>query len=190
MKTTFLTIFAILYLTASSENYKVLDLKAFTIQVPENWSYIKMRGIDSYIGAIAIDSKDTLHFDYGLYSNSLEESFNGGNYYISNNDSIFIDDLKHNKLDTINGPYYKFLARGGKNKLLEFKKDTSYYEMISGLKAKIVIPKNMGTGTTGIFFENTRTDRKGMRLQISGSNLSLKNHKAFLKAMKTIKFKN
>jgi len=160
------------------------------MEVPNEWYYIKKQGIDSHIGAIVIDKKDTLYFDYGLYSNSLEENFNGGEYYISNNDSIFIDDLERNKLDTINGPYYKFFARGGKAKLLEFKKNTSYYETICGLNAKIVVPINPGTGMTGIYFENTRADKKGLRLQINGNDLSLKNHKAFLKAMKTIKFKN
>ena len=185
-----LTLLAIILLATNREDSKILDLKAFTIEVPENWSYVKKRGIDSFVGAIAMDDQDTLHFDYGLYSSDLEESFNGGNYVIRNNDSIFIDDWERNKLDTINGPYYKFYARGGKDKLKEFKKNTSFYDTIDGLKAKIVIPKNTGIGTTGIFFENTRIDRKGVRLQIHGYNLSIRNHEAFLKAMKTIKFKN
>ncbi|MET0946667.1 MAG: hypothetical protein ABWY22_14765 [Flavobacterium sp.] len=188
MKIVNLLFVPLLLLNFSSE--KEMDFGAFSMETPENWIYIKQRGIDSFIGKIAIDKNDTIYFDYGLYSNDLEESFNGGEYFIRNNDSIFIDDEERNKLDTINGPYYKFFARGGKAKLLEFKKNTSYYETINGLKAKIVVPKNPGTGTTGVFFENTRSDKKGMRFQISGYDLKKKNQKAFLKAIKTLKFKN
>ena len=167
-----------------------MDFGDFTMEAPENWTYIKQRGIDSYIGAIAIDEKDTLHFDYGRYSNDLEESFNGGYYYIKNNDSIFAADWELSKLDTIDEPVYKFFARGGKDKLQEFKKNTSYYETINGLKAKIVVPKNSENGTTGVYFENTSTNRKGMNFQINGYNLREENQKALLKAIKTLKFKD
>lgn len=30
-------------------------------------------GIDSYVGAIAVDKSDTLYFDLGMYSNNLTE---------------------------------------------------------------------------------------------------------------------
>ncbi|MTH14272.1 hypothetical protein [Flavobacterium sp. LC2016-01] len=167
-----------------------MDFVFFSMETPSKWNYVKERGIDSFVGKIGIDKKDTVYFDYGLYSNDLEESFNNGEYLIRNNDSIFIDDWERNKLDTINGPYYKFYARGGQNKLREFKKDTCYYETIYGLKAKIVVPKNSGIGTTGVYFENTRTDGKGMKFQISGYNLSNENQKSFLKVIRTLKFKN
>lgn len=167
-----------------------MDFGAFSMETPENWVYVKQRGIDSFVGKIAIGNNDTLYFDYGMYSNDLEESFNNGYYYIIDKDSIFIPDWELSKLDTISEPIYKFFARGGENKLKEFMKDTSYYETINGLKAKIVTPKKIKTGTTGVFFENTRIDRKGMRFQISGYNLKKKNHKAFLKAIKTLKFKD
>jgi len=183
-------LFVVFLLLTKSENKQTLDLRAFTMETPDNWKFIQKRGIDSFGGEIAIDKKDTLYFDYGLYSSDLEESFNNGYYYIINNDSIFIRDWELSKLDTINEPVYKFIARGGKNKLQEFKKNKNYYETINGLKVKIVVPKNPRKGMTGIYFENTRIDKKGMKLNIYGYNLSLKNHKAFLKAMKTIKFKN
>ena len=190
MKIILITFLGILFLTTSAESSKILDLKAFTMEVPVNWVYVKKQGIDSYVGAIAIDEKDTLYFDYGRFSNDLEESFNDGDYYVINNDSIFTPDSELNRRDTISEPVYKYFGRGGKNKLQELKKTTSYYKTIDGLKAKIVVPINPGTGKTGIFFENTRKVGKGMRLQINGNDLSLKNHKAFLKAMKTINFKD
>jgi hypothetical protein len=188
MKILNLLFLTLLLLNFSSE--KEMDLGVFSMKTPKNWTYIKQRGIDSFVGKIAIDKNDTLYFDYGLYSNNLEESFNNGYYYIINNDSIFTPDWELSKLDTINEPVYKFFARGGKNKLLDFKENTSYYDTINGLKAKIVIPKNSKTGTTGVYFENTHISGKGMSFQISGYNLKKKNRKAFLKAIKTLKFRN
>ena len=166
-----------------------MDFGAFSMKTPKKWIYIKERGIDSFIGKIGIDNRDTLYFDYGLYSSDLEESFNGGYYYILNNDSIFTPDWELSNLDTIDEPIYKFFARGGNKKLLEFKKDTFYYETINGLKAKIVEPKNPENGRTGVYFENTRVEGKGVRFQINGYNLKKENQKKFLKAIKTLKFK-
>jgi hypothetical protein len=188
MKILSLLFLTLLLLNFSSENE--MDFGAFSMKTPKNWTYLKQRGIDSFIGKIAIDKNDTLYFDYGLYSSDLEESFNNGYYYIINNDSIFTPDWELSELDTIDEPIYKFFARGGKNKLQEFKKDTSYYETINGLKAKIVVPKKPENGTTGVYFENTRVDKKGMSFQISGYNLKKKNQKKFLEAIKTLKFKD
>ncbi|WP_264558902.1 hypothetical protein [Flavobacterium sp. N2270] len=188
MKILNLLFLAFLLLNYSSENK--IDFGAFSMKTPKKWNYIKERGIDSFIGKIGIDKRDTLYFDYGLYSSDLEESFNGGYYYIINNDSIFTPDWELSNSDTIDEPIYKFFARGGKNKLLEFKKDTFYYEKINGLKAKIVVPKKPEMGTTGVYFENTRIDGKGVSFQINGYNLKKKNQIEFLKAIKTIKFKD
>ena len=40
--------------------------------VPSTWTYIKSQGIDSFVGDILIGRKDTLHFDFGLYSSDLD----------------------------------------------------------------------------------------------------------------------
>jgi len=184
MKSTILI--STLFFLIHSENIQILDLKAFTMEVPKGWSYIPKQGIDSFIGEIAIDRKDTLHFDYGLYSSSLEEDCD---CYVANKDSVFVRDYEREKIDTANSPHYKFYSLGGKDKLKEFIKNESHYENVAGLKAKIVLPKKSGIGTTGIFFEKTSNKNK-MRLQINGYNLLPKNQKIFLKAMKTIKFKN
>ncbi|WP_281638252.1 hypothetical protein [Flavobacterium marginilacus] len=188
MKILNLLFLTLLLLNFSSE--KEMDLGSFSMKTPKDWTYIKQRGIDSFVGKIAIGKNDTLYFDYGLYSNNLEESFNNGYYYIINNDSIFTPDWELSKLDTINEPIYKFFARGGKTKLNEFIENTSYEETINGLKAKIVVPINAEKGTTGVYFENTSTNRKGMKFQISGYNLKEENQKAFLRAIKTLKFKH
>ncbi len=59
--------------TSETKNdYRNLDFNYFTIESPRSWTKIKLRGIDSYVGKIAIDNSDTLYFDLGWYSNKLE----------------------------------------------------------------------------------------------------------------------
>ena len=54
---------------------QTLDFETFTIEVPKNWIAVKGKGIDSYVGRIVIDNRDTLSFDLGWYSNDLKEGF-------------------------------------------------------------------------------------------------------------------
>jgi len=123
---------------------KTLDFEYFSMETPQHWTYIEQRGIDSFVGSIAIGKGDTLHFDYGNYSNSLTDK----------------------------------------------EKDHDYiYDTISNLKAKICVPKIIGKGTTGVYFEMVSEKYSGTRLTITGYKLKPENHKAFLGAIKTIKFK-
>jgi hypothetical protein len=46
------------------KGYKVLDLKAFEITVPQNWHYIKEDGIDSFVGYIQINKHSSFAFDF------------------------------------------------------------------------------------------------------------------------------
>lgn len=52
---------------------KTLDFKDFSIQVPATWQQVRAKGIDSFVGQIALDDGDTASFDLGWYSNSLDE---------------------------------------------------------------------------------------------------------------------
>lgn len=49
-----------------------IDLGTFSIETPSEFKYIKEQGIDSYVGLIT-NKIDTLYFDYGWYSNALDE---------------------------------------------------------------------------------------------------------------------
>jgi len=52
---------------------KTMDFGLFTLEVPYKWQQVKQSGIDSYVGAIAVDNTDTVYFDLGMYSNTLTE---------------------------------------------------------------------------------------------------------------------
>lgn len=49
-----------------------MDFGNFTIETPNSWKQIRAKVIDSYVGKIAIDDSDILHFDLGWYSNDLQ----------------------------------------------------------------------------------------------------------------------
>lgn len=77
----------------------------FQIDTPNGWTEIKVQGVDSYVGRIAIDANDTLEFDLGYYSNDLTEQepdgFDGDNYNkYSKTKTTF---------DTINGYFTKLI---------------------------------------------------------------------------------
>ena len=163
-----------------------MDFGPFSMTTPDNWKYIETRGIDSFVGKIALDGKDTLDFDYGYYSSSLNEDLG----LITTKDSVFKEVKNENINDTLNPYVIKFYAKRDTLNLEKLYKTQYSFESINNLKAKIVTPKKVGIGLTGVYFENISTKRKGLRLQISGYNLSAENQKSFLKAIKTITFKD
>ena len=60
--------------------------------------------------------------------------------------------------------------------------------VIDGKQAKIVYPKKVKKGTTGVYFESL--DKAGMtKFQISGFDLNERNQRLFLAAIRTLKFK-
>lgn len=62
------------------------------------------------------------------------------------------------------------------------------YETIGGYKAKIVVPKIVGNGTTGVYFDDLGGEIQKTRLQISGYNLTAFQQETVLKIFRTIKF--
>jgi len=48
--------------------WKTFDFDTFTIEAPSKWKEFSSQGYDSRIGGVT-NGKDTLHYDYGMYSN-------------------------------------------------------------------------------------------------------------------------
>lgn len=64
-----------------------------------------------------------------------------------------------------------------------------YFVTIDNKRAKIVKPKDFGSGTTGVYFDSLEIT-KSEKFQISGRGLSSINQKFFLAAIETLKFRN
>jgi len=125
---------------ADISDWQPVDTGSFTLFLPPDWEFIKLQGIDSFVGEF-VGGDTVLYFDYGWYSNPLAED----------------DDPDHNVT----------------------------YEAIDGFNAKIVVPKIVGNGTTGVYFDNLGSSNK---LNIEGYDLSATNQDVSLKIFRTIKF--
>jgi hypothetical protein len=154
-----------------------MDFGAFTIQTPGHWHRMILHGIDSYVGAIVIDSTDTLTFDLGWYSNDLAEyqeviMSDGKTYYISNSDTAYNPTL----FDSAN-----------RDKVI---KSHISWDTIDGRRAKILSPIKPGTGITGIYIDSLWTSGSDHdRFNLYGKDLKPVNEKAVLEALRTLKFK-
>lgn len=156
----------------------ILDFGTFTIETPANWQKYQLRGADSYVGGIQLDSGNRLEFDYGIYS-----------WDLSQYDSMRIRDT----LFYIDGfapaqaTNYLFDSAhaAGHVRLSHTERDT-----INGFRAKIVFPRHVGRGFTGVYFDSIgRSDTRNVRLSLCGDSLSAGNQKAAIEAFRTIKFK-
>lgn len=163
----FLVILVLISCTIKKSETHLLDFKRFTIETPNTWKMFIGKGLDSYVGHIEMDSFGFAYFDWGLYSNDLEEF------------------LKE-KTDTSRGwTIYPPLSDFN-----SFQKSKCVFELIDGRKAKIVIPLTTGIGVTGVYFDSILNTKAGnIQLEISGDNLSRKNQESFLKAIRTLKFR-
>jgi hypothetical protein len=155
---------------------KVLDFGAFTIETPKGWTKIKERGIDSYVGRIAIDESDTLEFDLGWYSNDLTEfqeviMGDGKTYYISSYDTAYSPTL---------------VDRANKEQVV---KSNVTWDTIDGRRAKILSSIKPRIGTTGVYIDSLWQAGSDVdKFNLYGSNLKPQNEREVLTAFKTLKF--
>jgi hypothetical protein len=161
----------------TSNDKQVMDFGRFTIHTPKGWTKIKAQGVDSYVGRIAIDARDTLDFDLGWYSDDLTEYqevklFNGKTYYLNAYDTAYSPTL----FDSAN-----------KDKVI---RSRIAWDTIDGRRAKILSPIKPGVGITGIYIDSlwkAGIDRD--RFNLYGTNLQPANEKAVLAAIQTLRFK-
>ncbi|PZP40625.1 MAG: hypothetical protein DI598_19250 [Pseudopedobacter saltans] len=160
----------------SKNDKKIMDFNSFTIETPQSWTQIKEKGIDSYVGKIALDYTDTIDFDLGWYSNDLTEyqqvkMGNGKIYYISSYDTAYSPTL----VDSVN-----------KSKVV---KSNISWSTIDDRRAKILSPIKSGEGITGIYFDSLWQAGSDIdKFNLYGTNLKENNEQALLNAFKTLKF--
>ncbi len=159
---------------------KTTDFGSFTIETPQTWKLIEEKGVDSYVGRIAIDSADTLSFDLGWYSNKLYE------YDQAFLDSSMIGSIDTNFIDPSAVIFVKDRMRVDPDK---YRKNNVLWDTIDGRKAKIVYPRQSGIGTTGIYIDSLWVKGSDVdRFNLYGVNLKPENEKKVLQALRTLKF--
>jgi hypothetical protein len=166
--------------THSKPDTKILDFGLFTIETPQAWAKIEEKGIDSYPGRIAIDSKDTLDFDLGLYSNNLYE------YDPQILDSSMMKNIDTSRIqidDLIFVKDRRFIDPDN------YRKNNISWDTINGHKAKFVYPRKAGIGTTGVYIDSLWHSNIGLiKFSLSGNNLNPSNQEKVLQVLRTLKF--
>lgn len=156
---------------------KTLDFGKFKIDVPVTWQPVKNTGIDSYVGLIVLDKGDTVSFDLGWYSNSLDDE----SVYVDSNGDVYLLD---------NGSTPKFYGKADTIDVESLMENKVIWRTIDSKRAKIVQPKQTGKGMTGVYFDSLWTKGSGTdRFQMNGKNLNPNNEKRLLEAFETSKFK-
>jgi len=159
---------------------KTLDFGRFKIDVPGTWQQVKAKGIDSYVGQMILDEGDTVSFDLGWYSNSLEEEYN---FMIQNGDVFLRREI------TRDSAVYEFYGKADTVDTEKFKVNNVSWTTIDNKRAKLIRPKNTGTGMTGVYFDSLWVAGSGIdRFQMNGTNLHPDNERHLLKAFETLKF--
>lgn len=162
---------------------KTIDLGPFSIDLPTNWQVVEVQGIDSYVREIVTGDGDTIYFDYGYYSNSLEEE--SVRIYPSNMIPWFLE----REIDTT-GMVFLDKEKITETDREKFRKQIELHDTIGGFTAKIVEPRIPGSGMTGIYFDSLGEGSIGkIMLQVSGVDLAPVNNDLFLKSIRTIKIK-
>lgn len=166
--------------TPTKRDTKTLDFGAFTIETPVSWKQIKAKGIDSYVGKIAIDDNDTLDFDLGWYSNPLAEP---EPYIVERR--LLKDFMNPN--DTADMIIVESRKGIDPDK---YRKNNVSWDTIDGRKAKIVYPIKTGVGITGVYIDSLWVSGSDVdRFNLYGENLKPENERKVLEVLQTLKFR-
>lgn len=157
-----------------------MDFGDFTIQVPEGWKELKPETTDSNAGIMITKNKDSVFYDYGPYSNSLEE-----NPVIISRKNLKKMLSEHPETDTTE---FFIINDDETASPQDFIRNTITYKKIDRYNAKILEPKQTGKGMTGIYIDSIRSGSLGkIRFNFYGKNLSQESQTELLNAINTIK---
>lgn len=152
----------------------VLDFKSFTIEVPETWKSIVLKGFDSYVGGIKAGNNDTLYFDLGRYPVRLEHYvkiidpdqtyflIEVGDSLIKKSDSLSMDSILNTSVR---------------------------WSKVDGKKAKIIYPKTTGKGTVGIYIDSLwKLGNDKIVFTMYGNNVTKQTEEIFFESIASLKF--
>ncbi|EHQ27559.1 hypothetical protein [Mucilaginibacter paludis] len=171
-----------------ADGTKLLNYGYFTIEVPVSWQPVATKSIDSFTGEIHIDSSTVISFDFGWYSNSLDEDKECDRYMIEKGD-VYIADTTGATREKKGTAVWLYYGKADSTNLQKLRLSDVKYTTINNHKAKLVIAKKAGQGTTGVYFDSlwvAGSDKD--RFQLNSYNLSKEKQQELLTAIKTLKF--
>jgi hypothetical protein len=157
-----------------------MDFCNFSFQAPKDWNQLKLDDYDSNAGIIVTKNKDSIFYDYGPYSNPLDET-----------SAVIITREELRELLKVNpkADTTEFIILNENTRNEDFIKSKITYKKIDGYKAKLLEPKKIGKGMTGVYIDSLKTGSLGkIRFNLYGKNLKKESQTELLKAIQTLQF--
>ena len=174
----FICIFVMSSCSNNDEKVERTSMTGFSIDIPAKWCLDtnESNAIDSYVGKIILNTRDTLYFEYGKGIYNIVDPVKaivpvsqkhywdsvgmGGDVIISNNPALDAT------LNIYSNEYYL--------------KDT-----IDNIEVNWVFPKKFRTGKTGAYFFNGKNKNN---MSIYSSNIEGDDIDLFVKMVKSVRF--
>lgn len=174
----FIVVFGIVIACSSSNQMKEEDFHDFSISIPSNWLKVSSSGIDSKVTVLVTNENDTIFINYGKTVGGFTET-------------VVVNSLESKiHFDSIDWPYRHEMIFS-KDAIIEerqgiYLREYYIYDSIKGKRAKIMLPKMVGRGSTGIHFDSL--NKMGEKLTIVGNNLNQETQDQLYKSFYTISF--
>lgn len=165
-----------LILSSCSKDYKTMVFSSFEITVPQSWSKLTTKGIDSEVGGILTNTGDTLVYDLGWYTFDPE-----------NEDSVFEINLDH-----LNNWQPEFEGQVPDSLLITnvVTRHRYSYEKIGCRNAKFITPIDTIGIYSGVFIDSISVSSQGvMKFGLYGEQLNKETEKQFFDVIRTISFR-
>jgi hypothetical protein len=136
-------------------------------------------------GKILFGTHDTIYFNFGYEIDNLSEKDPSVIYYPYDEKII-----KNNLDSSIVDPNRIVYTKKTNFDIDEYRNQNVYFEIISGLPAKITLPRRLENGgMVGVYFDSLKNDEGGrMKFNFYSKNIDSKAIKTVLTVIRSIKF--
>lgn len=162
---------------------KAIEIGELKLSIPVVDTFIKGGGIDSYVAYFISDKIDTFHIEYGE-RNIIYDLFDVPPKGLPLKDK----ETLQKQLGKLPSPDEAIFTNYPEEDNLQniFQRNFYLYDTINGLVVKIVQPKKIGEGMTGLYIPELRD---GNSFSIYAKNLDSTSHRNALRMFRTISYK-
>jgi hypothetical protein len=156
---------------------------ALVVSATDKAKIVEEKGIDSYVAYLVNDKRDTFHIEYGDRGiiNSLYEP--GPSVFpLSQKQGTIERAGKEPSTDEV--LFSEYPEQDREQKI--FDKNYVMYDTVNTIVAKLVQPKRIGDGITGLYIPRLKD---GKSFSIYATNLDSAGHRRALQMFRTIKYK-
>jgi hypothetical protein len=168
---------------SKSVTVKNIDIGILTMKLPSTFRYIPGNGIDSYVAQFIDEKMDTFNVEYGS-PRIIYDLFGNPPDVFPLKDREWIKKQYRGALTPDDALFSKYPVKDNKQAI--FLKNYFMYDTINNIVVKIVQPKRIGNGITGIFIPEL-PDSNG--LSIYANNLDSADHIEALQIFHTIRYR-